>query len=310
MFYNQLNDIIIKEDSWIETLPLQISAHSFHIRKMSIMEVNKYNEPIYIVCVLYNELISGIRSLDTFLSVVNDFEYVKLIVLDNSKDEIVQENIKLWETTYSKTILYASNNGNVGLSKAYNNALKMIKDDSYWIMISDDDTLFSKEYIYNVIKATEINKTDIISGIVLSSKKTISPAKKLGIPVKYIHEPGIYTNIFCINSGLTIKSNIFDKIGLYDEHLFLDGIDHLFSDKLIANGLNNIEIVPGNISQCFSAEVNDYYSKKARIKIYSKDWFNWWKASHKHTFFIFASIIIENISVVKRFFMKILGLRK
>lgn len=274
-----------------------------------LMEVTAKYEPIYIVCVLYNELISRIRSIDTFLCAVNEFKHVKLIVLDNSKEEIEQENLKLWKSTYSETIIYSSNNGNVGLSKAYNNALKMIPDDSYWIMISDDDTLFSKEYIYNVIKAAAINKTDIISGIVNSSKKIISPAKKLGIPTKYINEPGIHSNIFCINSGLTIKSNVYDKIGLYDEHLFLDGIDHLFSDKLIANGLNTIEIVPGNISQSFSAEVNDYNSKKNRIKIYSKDWFNWWKASHKHTFFIFASIIIENLSVVKRFFMKKLGLR-
>lgn len=268
---------------------------------------------LYIVCVLYNSGIEEIASLETFLSFVRKYDHIRLMIMDNSSEKYTAANRELCETVYKDCIIYADNGGNIGISKAYNRALELIKEDVYYVMWSDDDTVFSEEYIENVINAVKEGKTDIISGIVKAGEKVLSPAKKLAprrhYSIKLYHqEPGIYINVYCINTGLTVKSTVYGVIGRYDERLFLDAVDHLFSDKLIAHGINRIEIVPGEITQNFSAETNDLDSRKVRTKIFTRDWISWWKAVHKHGAFIFLAVFLTNGSLIKRKLKKRLGI--
>ena len=184
-------------------------------------------------------------------------------------------------------------------------ALDTIKDDEFYVMWSDDDTVFSEEYIENVIKVIKAERTDIIGGIVRAGEKVLSPAKRIDTRCRYSikqyhQDPGIYNDIYCINTGLTVKSTVYGIIGRYDERLFLDAVDHLFSDKLIEKDLNRIEIVPGDIIQNFAAVTDDLDSRKIRTKIYTRDWIKWWKITHKHGAFIFLSIFIANGSLIKR----------
>lgn len=270
-------------------------------------------DKLYIVCVLYNSTIEEISSLEVFLRFVGKYDFIRLMIMDNSSEDFVAKNRESCETTYKDRIIYVDDGGNIGISKAYNKALDMIKDDEFYVMWSDDDTAFSEEYIENVIKAIKAGKTDIISGIIKTQKKVISPAKNL-VPImrdsqkRYYYKPGIYNNIYCINTGLTIKSTVYDIVGRYDERLFLDAVDHLFSDKLIAKGINRIEIVSGNILQDFSTETNDLLARKVRTKIFTRDWANWWKIMHKHGIFIFLTVFHANGSLIKRKLKKRFGI--
>lgn len=268
---------------------------------------------LYIVCVLYNSAIVDISSLKVFLHLVDKYDFVRLQIMDNSSEEIAAKNREASETVYRNKIIYVNDGGNIGISKAYNKALDTIKDDNFYVMWSDDDTRFSMEYMENVIKEVRSGKRAIISGIVRTQKRVISPAKRLipfsRVPQKmYLQKPGLYRNIYCINSGLTIKSTIFEAVGRYDESLFLDAVDHLFSDKLIIKGLNCIKIVPGMIKQDFSTETNDLESRRIRAKIFTRDWICWWRTIHRHGLFIFSTVFHANGSVIKRTLKKHFGI--
>lgn len=254
-------------------------------------------DKLYIVCVLYNNTMEKIASLDTFLRFAAKYDFIRLMVMDNSSEVFTAKNREASEAVYRDRIIYTDNGGNIGLSKAYNKALDLIKDDTFFVMWADDDTVFSDEYLENVIKAIEAGKTDIISGIIRSGDVVLSPAKKLRpfSSVLYYPDPGIYQNVYCINTGLTIKSTVFDAAGRYDERLFLDAVDHLFSDKLIAKGLNRVEIVPGEIAQNFAAFTDDLDARTKRVQIFSRDWLNWWRISHRHGLYIFRTVCTTNL---------------
>ncbi len=270
---------------------------------------------LYIVCVIYNKKITDIRSLNNFFRLKENHSYIKIMIMDNSSEKYSSCNQKIWDREYKDEIIYLNNNGNVGLSKAYNKALDYIPEKKYTVMLSDDDTLFSDEYLENVIRALIKGKTDIICGVVWTNNIILSPAKKLAVirrysQKRYIKKPGIYNNIYPINSGLVVKSNVFDIVGKYDERIFLDAVDLLFSDKLINYGINRIEIVGGEIAQDYSVETNNLEAQKKRIKIFNHDWTMWWKIEHKHTFIVLISLFLANANVFKKFILSKLGLSK
>lgn len=232
-------------------------------------------EKLYIVCILYNRTIEEISSLDVFLDLADRYDLVKLMIMDNSSEAFAARNREVCETIYRNRITYTYNGGNIGLSKAYNKALGMIKDDSFFTMWTDDDTVFSKKYLENVIKAIKLGKGDIIGGIIKTQDKIISPLKQLSplfVDAMYIKKEGTYENIYCINTGLAVKSTVFDAVGRYDERLFLDAVDHLFCDRLTDKGLNRIIIVPGDITQDYSMQTNDLSARRKRHKIFVRDW--------------------------------------
>ena len=63
---------------------------------------------LYIVCVLYNSSISEIASLETFLHFVGKYEFVRLMVLDNSSEQYASANTAEWEKKYRDRIIYVS----------------------------------------------------------------------------------------------------------------------------------------------------------------------------------------------------------
>jgi len=175
-----------------------------------------------------------------------------------------------------------------------------------WVMLIDDDTYFSPEYLKNAFDAA-INKEDvgIISGIVCCQNGYMSPMKKQMIKNNrgnFITVPGLYNNIYCINSGLFYKVSLIREIGGYNEELFLDMVDNWFMEKLKAIYKNKILIVSGEIRQNFSgAQPNGFKADLNRFKIFKKDFVRYCKMFHKSNLFCYtilykrvAGIIAKN----------------
>lgn len=121
------------------------------------------------------------------------------------------------------------------------------------MMTVDDDTYFSLKYLDNIMQEVVHDQYAILSGIVTHQQGNMSPLRKFKIINNvFITEPGLYDNIFCINSGFTIRKSIVEKIGLYDERLFLYMIDYWVMYTLMKYDLNHILIVDGEIKQDFS----------------------------------------------------------
>lgn len=254
-------------------------------------------DPMYIIVVLYNKVITEIISLDNFLK-VKKTNPVEIVICDNSSEEYQKRNSELLKQSEYQDMIYVNNGGNVGLSKAYNNAIRTIREKHFWVMLADDDTLFSIEYLKNVCQKAESNQHGLIAGILYTGENIFSPVKKYAVlrkNMEFISTPGVYKNIYAVNSGLVIHSSIFDVVGLFDENLFLDMIDYHFMENLKLKEVNEICIVNGRIEQSFSGENSGgWKSDIYRFRILKKD-IKYFYRIHKKNFFVMYFILVKRI---------------
>ncbi len=258
---------------------------------------------IHIITVIYNRRISRIRSMPQFEAFISRYPEAGWIIADNSTDDvIVQENR---ETASLKNWLrYVECGGNIGLSRAYNRAIATIpQEEAYWIMLSDDDTYFSMEYLENAIRrirheqklwketpAGEKRWTReplrMLCGVVLTEGGWISPrsehTKEFALSgLLRQPKPGIYRDLYPINSGLFLEGSAIREAGGFDERLFLDQVDFLMMDRLRSCGIRRIGVLPGKILQSFSGDMSQGWKKESsetpgqsadeRFRIFRKD---------------------------------------
>ena len=241
---------------------------------------------IYIVCVLYNKYIHKIGSYEQFMNITSNYNHVQLVIVDNSTGSFIKENTE--QAKNIEGIVYISNGGNVGLSGAYNRGLEYIKKEANeaYMLIADDDTFFSTEYLEQVVKACGEGKAKIISGMIYDgNKKCLSPNSQfdwLGREKFAVKTPGVYKNIYCFNSGVCIDIDLLENLGGFDNRLFVDMIDYWLMDSLIENNQNEICIVEGEILQEFSGTSFDNMdSVMRRYHIFKKDFETYCELCHK-----------------------------
>ena len=240
---------------------------------------------IHIITVIYNRRISRIRSMPQFEAFISRYPEVGWIIADNSTDDvIVQENR---ETASLKNWLrYVECGGNIGLSRAYNRAIATIpQEEAYWIMLSDDDTYFSMEYLENAIRRIRHEQKPwketpageklwtreplrMLCGVVLTEGGWISPrsehTKEFALSgLLRQPKPGIYRDLYPINSGLFLEGSAIREAGGFDERLFLDQVDFLMMDRLRSCGIRRIGVLPGKILQSFSGDMSQGWKKES-----------------------------------------------
>ena len=185
----------------------------------------------YAVVVLYNKRIQDSITI-SYLTRLKE-KSLHILILDNSMDNYVEDN-KIFSTNSSLT--YYSMGGNVGLSKAYNFALAILKDKSEEDIVIwfDDDTPVKQEY-FDCLKKKAIDKTyDVFVPIIYGQNGIIySPNESGWLKGKYICSPEqeISQKKFnAINSCLAVRLKFY-KDYIYDEGLFMDCVDtKLFDD--------------------------------------------------------------------------------
>lgn len=250
-----------------------------------------------IACVLYNSEINSINSLSAFMALKNAHDNVEIVIVDNSE----KEEVKKKSQSQSHDIIYLDNNGNKGLSVAYNRVLSEFLNDPCWIMLADDDTEFSIEYLENAYSKAMINSNRIFCGIVRTEQGVLSPLKANKVRKQsdlFINEPGIYNNIFCINSGLVFNISVIKETGFFEEKIFLDMLDYWFMDKLIELHMNRIEVLGGDIWQHFSGtEITDKKSQKRRFSIYKKDFSTYCHVTKKNPVYKYSTLFRRIISI-------------
>lgn len=228
----------------------------------------------YILVVLYKKRINDIVSFPEFLKIKSKYDHVEIIIVDNSEGDILQENIN-YADNHSEDFLYIANGKNLGLSKAYNAGITRIRSvsDNYSVMLSDDDTMFSAEYLENVVNSVAEGKSHLYCGVINSRNIIFSPKKSVSLTdKKTISRYGEYSNIMAINSGIVFDKYIIDRVGLFDESLFVDMIDYWFCCKLKKLKINSFMVLEGSIVQDFSGD-NTIVDDRVwnRFKIYSRD---------------------------------------
>lgn len=191
---------------------------------------------IYAVIVTYN---IGEEIQVNIKTVIN--QVVKVIIVDNGSREDTISILKKLELSYSNVkVIY--NYNNIGLDKAQNIGINYIlsKFKSDWILLLDNDSSLSKDFISNYFSAYESLESEIKDkvGMIVPNIKEMNANKNckyITTDVKRvsIKGTGILKNILTsIASGSMIKVSVLKKIGLMDECFFIDSIDIEYSLRL------------------------------------------------------------------------------
>ena len=225
---------------------------------------------LYALIVIYN------KKCEDSITIKKIFPYknqINIIVFDNSDEN--NENERFCN---NNNIKYYTEHKNIGLSKAYNSIISKIEmNDDNFLLILDDDTNITNEYINKIIEISNNKKEnlyDIYVPIAKSNNKIISPSNtQFDCRVKAIKKIDDIDlkKITAINSCSFIRMSVFKNIK-YNENLFLDYVDHDFFRKARKEKIK-IKVLNEAVFQNFSRDEKNpnINSVLLRFKIYMED---------------------------------------
>lgn len=220
---------------------------------------------------------------ESFVSLVTSYkcsaplEPLNVVVIDNTEDPDFcssrpssEAGIQVSYYTYGK---------NLGISKAYNQAVSQVDRISQKLVFLDQDTLLPEQF-YSCYFDMATLRSEVLLACpkVYAGKGLVSPLPfKNFRAVRQFNEAilsgaVIFGTFSFINSGLMVDKKLFDQIGGYDERLFLDFCDHDFISRLAAV-TPTFYIIPCDLSQNLSSFTDSKEKALERYKIYLHDFY-------------------------------------
>lgn len=195
----------------------------------------------------------------------------RVLIFDNSTQDMGNRDFcrsQGWE--------YLGEGENLGLSKAYNRAIEHCRDMD-WLCLLDDDTGLPADFFQTAEESmTALPDTDIWVPILTQNGRILSPWRDgvrrsrrfFGSMEECLSAPA--GDLLAFNSGMLARMKIYADY-LYDERIFLDGVDYRFLSDMRARG-KLLGVIPAVCSQNFSGgERQEKSAALARFRIYSKD---------------------------------------
>ena len=215
-----------------------------------------------IIIILYEQGIEEITSLEYFL----DSPTVHgVYIRDNSSHPH-----EVSATLHNRDLIhYRWMGGNVGLRKAYNNAIA--ECDAPFICIMDDDTAVPDDYLEKAA-AYFIDEPAVYLPLVRTQRELISPHLQFGYRVQAITDGDFSDSAHMsgINSGMILARDVFSTVH-YNESLFLDEVDHQLMVQIHEHGIPIIVMDDIVLHQSFSYDSNNMQADIHRFRIWKQD---------------------------------------
>ena len=217
----------------------------------------------------------------------------KVVLLDNSP------NAQCERLFFSaENVVYHFFGKNLGLSSAFNWALKnlaFIKHSDY-VLFFDQDSCVTENLVHILVsdfeKLSKIYKVGCIGPVYFdSTKKEISGINKRCIKI----DEDIYKTSEIITSSLLTTYDVLEKIGFWDETIFLDyadfelcwrmkkyGFETFISKNTVLNhslgvGVLKCRLVFKEMTFNYSTPLREYYQTRAAVKLLKRNYVpsNW-----------------------------------
>lgn len=178
--------------------------------------------------VLYNPEIERLKeNIDSICKQVK-----QVILIDNASDNI--EEIKILCSVYKNTKII-ENVKNTGIAFALNEIMNYgLKKGYKWVLTLDQDSICPNNIISEYSKYIEIDDVAIISPTVIDRNRN----KSKNISSKLYEEINL-----CITSGALTNTEVWNKIGRFDEVMFIDGVDNEYCIRLLKNNYHILQIL-------------------------------------------------------------------
>ncbi|MBB6713526.1 glycosyltransferase family 2 protein [Clostridium gasigenes] len=233
-----------------------------------------------------------------------------IIIVDNGSEKGQVSFLK--KICSENKIDLIENNTNVGIAKALNIGIKEAIARGYkWILTLDQDSVLTDGMIDKMFSSYEqINNKD---EVMIIAPKNIEKEK---FSTDIILDDKVIEVLTEITSGNLVKSEVFDKIGFFEEKLFIDLVDHEFCLRINKHGFKIVKVLNAvllhslgetkynnffgkKVSTSNHSALRRYYMSRNRIYIwknYSKDFPKWIKMDKK----LFLSEILRIILFEKK----------
>lgn len=161
--------------------------------------------------VLYNpDLVRLSENISRIITQVD-----KVILIDNGSKNIEEVKDKFEDNI---KILFVCNHQNLGIAKALNQLVGVAKQNGFsWILTLDQDSVCMPELIKNYKKFMHLPKTGMLTCNIVD--------RNFGVESS-VNQAEYETCKFCITSGSLLYIPILEKIGGFDEKLFIDKVDY------------------------------------------------------------------------------------
>lgn len=187
---------------------------------------------------------------------------------------------------------YLGGKGNLGLSKAYNEAIANFPalSEGDYLCLLDDDTQLQDGFFEKVQKQIDGHPSaDILLPILKQNGTIVSPSTgKSRKPFFATEEECLLADtqtIAAFNSGMIIRLSVF-RAYRYDERIFLDGVDHAFIRDM-KKEKKNILVLPVFAEQQYSGgEKGPFEGALVRFRIFARDYRILYEHSPKQYWFI------------------------
>lgn len=208
----------------------------------------------YINYLIYNHggiILNSVSAVIITYNVENDFKnrinklkgkVNEIIVVDNgSKAETIS---MLKELEKEITIIYLEKNK--GIAYALNTGIKYSIEKGYdWILTLDHDSIVTDNMINNMLKCYEGFEGELKEKVAMLVPVHVEEKEHENNRVINNEEVSSksYTEVLTeITSGALTKASIYKSVGLYDEKLFIDLVDHDYCLSLNKKGFKVIQV--------------------------------------------------------------------
>ena len=208
----------------------------------------------YINYLIYNHggiILNSVAAVIITYNVENDFKnrinklkgkVNEIIVVDNgSKAETIS---MLKELEKEITIIYLEKNK--GIAYALNTGIKYSIEKGYdWILTLDHDSIVTDNMINNMLKCYEGFEGELKEKVAMLVPVHVEEKEHENNHVINNEEVSSksYTEVLTeITSGALTKASIYKSVGLYDEKLFIDLVDHDYCLSLNKKGFKVIQV--------------------------------------------------------------------
>lgn len=270
----------------------------------SEIEVKKVKENICAMIVSYNCDEKILLVIDSIINQVDS-----IILIDNGSKS---DSLEILKKLNNDKIQIIYNSNNMGIAYALNQGVKYAQNKKFqWVLTLDQDSMAAKDMITNMLKfyysLDNSQKAEVVSIVpVHIEQKTYNEKQNIKNNNKFQE---VLTEI---TSGNLLNISIFDKIGYFEEKLFIDCVDHDFCFRICKSGHKIIKVYDaillhnlGDITtkKIFSKKViysnhsviRRYYITRNRFYIwnlYEKNFTEWVKVDKKANLMDLIMIIL------------------
>ncbi len=144
-------------------------------------------------------------------------------IIDNTESAAINNRALFDGVAGAEKIVFIKNESNLGIGKSLNIAFQMAVDAGFdWMLTMDQDSNFNGNSFFE-LAATKYKDKSI--GIIGASAHQ-------NMPFKNAFDENFNRNLFLITSGNLVQVNAWQKVGGYNEKLFIDEVDTDFCLRL------------------------------------------------------------------------------